>query len=654
MILYGNESSFLSDISELHIVVNQLSSSINHVVLQLIRQLKRRDKLRNRMEKNCDIITAYLQAISPKRSQDTRLRFSIDPPRNDTGYTQWHDAMRMVARLQEGIPQDFRRRLWLSLANNYVDSRQIKWYDVERKCFSGTINTTDEELGQQILKDLHRTGCSLFCGDYAEENQAVLKRVLLAFARWNKRVGYCQGFNMLAAIILGVMLGNESDSLKVMVFLVEGVLPDGYFGENLRGLSIDMAVFRELLRLRLPELSAHLDMLQQDGADTQGTTYEPPLTNVFTMQWFLTLFSTCLPKDSVLRIWDLIFLEGNEVLLRTALALWDSLVDRILAVQSADEFYCIMGVLAREMAEFSSSDTNDLLKTIVEVAPFPFPGLHELREKYTYSLTPWSQSVVSVAKKGLRLIYSDDDDSDSEIKEMTVATAFGLGNMKSPRSRRNSCARSQSSSPASSEDRRNLDVISLTKQYKKLRERQKQAQILWNDTTRKIKDGAQKIAPTSVNQLIITEVNPRSKIAEIETKPDGPLIMRTHFSSVRLQPQEKSKISEKRQHEKGKNISFRRSFSNENSSSSGSTELCDDDDVPRLSDLDSPSKSPAKSPSLQHTSRRVDDVMKENLEILNRLRRSNSSDSDTKYFSPFPIDRNQQKLNYIRSSMERK
>ncbi|KAK2724605.1 hypothetical protein QYM36_001186 [Artemia franciscana] len=123
--------------------------------------------------------------------------------------------MRMVARLQEGIPQDFRRRLWLSLANNYVDSRQIKWYDVERKCFSGTINTTDEELGQQILKDLHRTGCSLFCGDYAEENQAVLKRVLLAFARWNKRVGYCQGFNMLAAIILGVMLGNESDSLKV-------------------------------------------------------------------------------------------------------------------------------------------------------------------------------------------------------------------------------------------------------------------------------------------------------------------------------------------------------------------------------------------------------------------------------------------------------
>ena len=48
------------------------------------------------------------------------------------------------------------------------------------------------------LKDLHRTGCSLFCGIDAEANQLMLKRVLLGYARWNKTIGYCQGFNMLA------------------------------------------------------------------------------------------------------------------------------------------------------------------------------------------------------------------------------------------------------------------------------------------------------------------------------------------------------------------------------------------------------------------------------------------------------------------------
>lgn len=35
------------------------------------------------------------------------------------------------------------------------------------------------------------------------------------FIRWNKDVGYCQGFNMLAAIILEVMDKSEADSLKV-------------------------------------------------------------------------------------------------------------------------------------------------------------------------------------------------------------------------------------------------------------------------------------------------------------------------------------------------------------------------------------------------------------------------------------------------------
>jgi TBC1 domain family member 30 len=119
-----------------------------------------------------------------------------------------------------------------------------------------------------------------------------------------------------------VMDRNEADSVKVMILLIEGVLPESYFANNLRGLSVDMAVFRELLRMRLPRLSNHLDMLQTEAA---GGGYEPPLTNVFTMQWFLTLFANCLPQNTVFRLWDLVFLEGNEVLLRAALAIWTSL-----------------------------------------------------------------------------------------------------------------------------------------------------------------------------------------------------------------------------------------------------------------------------------------------------------------------------------------
>lgn len=53
--------------------------------------------------------------------------------------------------------------------------------------------------------------------------------------------------------------------------------------------------------------------------------YEPPLTNVFTMQWFLTLFATCLPNQTVLKIWDSVFFEGSEIILRVSLAIWAKL-----------------------------------------------------------------------------------------------------------------------------------------------------------------------------------------------------------------------------------------------------------------------------------------------------------------------------------------
>lgn len=56
-----------------------------------------------------------------------------------------------------------------------------------------------------------------------------------------------------------------------------------------------------------------------------GGGVEPPLPDVFTMQWFLTLYATWLQRESLLRIWDLILLDGNEILLLTALAIWDML-----------------------------------------------------------------------------------------------------------------------------------------------------------------------------------------------------------------------------------------------------------------------------------------------------------------------------------------
>ena len=65
-----------------------------------------------------------------------------------------------------------------------------------------------------------------------------------------------------------------------MVYLVDYVLPKEYFAHNLRALTVDMAVFRTYLSMKLPKLSAHLVKLQQDARDdTTGGNYLSLLLN---------------------------------------------------------------------------------------------------------------------------------------------------------------------------------------------------------------------------------------------------------------------------------------------------------------------------------------------------------------------------------------
>ena len=176
------------------------------------------------------------------------------------------------------IPCLFGFQLWENLADRYLQERGLDWNRVLAKCRS-LENPRDEDIADQIDKvqeeassylycvlcdksvfhvsynllfpsfsemiyegfdldrffmllllwllfqDLHRTGCTGFSG----AKQAVLKRVLVAYAKWNPQVGYCQGFNMIGAMLLQMTQGNEPLTLKIFVFLIEGVLPQGLY-----------------------------------------------------------------------------------------------------------------------------------------------------------------------------------------------------------------------------------------------------------------------------------------------------------------------------------------------------------------------------------------------------------------------------------------
>lgn len=143
---------------------------------------------------------------------------SINALNATSDFNQWLHAMKMVARLPGGTPPEFRRKLWLALADRHLHTSGIDWNKEQAKCLSSeTWLDDDEELGAQIVKDLHRTGSSLFSGPNGNINQAKLKRVLLGYARWNPEVGYCQVKKNISAyfnihsIFHVISINNRSD-----------------------------------------------------------------------------------------------------------------------------------------------------------------------------------------------------------------------------------------------------------------------------------------------------------------------------------------------------------------------------------------------------------------------------------------------------------
>ncbi|ETN72993.1 TBC domain protein, partial [Necator americanus] len=335
---------------------------------------------------------------------DSKLRFSLEPPTVHEGVDEWKRAMRIMARLPGGIPDIFRNRLWSTLGELHILSAGLDWEQICQSSFSEQVQPDDIEIHSQILKDLHRTGWS--------------------------------GFD------------DEKKLKQVMIFLIEHVLPRGYFDQSLRALSVDMTVMKDLMLQRVPTTIEHLEYLK----NSSGSEYEPPLPNIFSMHWFLTLFATCLPRDCVMRVWDALMLQGSEILLRTAIALWSKMSRKILRTSTADEFYSLMGKLCKELAEMDEEEQNHLMTVVYTMADFPYPGLAELREKYTWNIHPLSATFKLFRKSVTDILHEDDSDGEP------------------------SC------SPCSGRRRKDAptwsDLRELQKRYALIKQRQKQAKVI--------------------------------------------------------------------------------------------------------------------------------------------------------------------------------
>ncbi|CAH1133310.1 unnamed protein product [Ceutorhynchus assimilis] len=203
--------------------------------------------------------------------------------------------------VRKGIPADFRAACWMSISGaDRLKSGTAMTYQQMRKA---NINS---QIIETIKIDLPRTFPDNIFFLNEESLPSMLYNVLATFAHQNSEVGYCQGLNYIAGLIL-LATKDESTTFWLLKTLVEQILPK-YYIRTMSGLLTDLEVLNELVKKSEPIVHRHILNVGMPWA--MGTT-----------KWFICIYADVLPTETVLRIWDCLFLEGSKILFRVALAL---------------------------------------------------------------------------------------------------------------------------------------------------------------------------------------------------------------------------------------------------------------------------------------------------------------------------------------------
>uniref|UniRef100_A0A3B4VJN9 TBC1 domain family member 1 n=1 Tax=Seriola dumerili TaxID=41447 RepID=A0A3B4VJN9_SERDU len=139
--------------------------------------------------------------------------------------------------------------------------------------------------------------------------QLSLYNLLKAYSLLDPEVGYCQGLSFIAGVLLLHM--GEEDAFNMLKFLMYDVGLRKQYRPDMIILQIQMYQLSRLLHDYHRDLYSHLEQ-QEIGPSLYATP------------WFLTAFASHFPLGFVARVFDMLFLQGSEVIFKVALSLLGS------------------------------------------------------------------------------------------------------------------------------------------------------------------------------------------------------------------------------------------------------------------------------------------------------------------------------------------
>lgn len=204
-------------------------------------------------------------------------------------------------RIRRGVPTQFRWEVWKAavkfnsspLTLQSTKDRYTFLYE-RQNCWSHLIS-------------IDTTRTFVAHTDFASDQQAALQRILNAYANLNPDVGYCQGMNFIAGLLL-IVSKSEYEAFWMFVHLMEDGKLNAFYMEKFPLLHRYLRAFDLLMEETLPELREHF-------------IAENVHPVVYLHQWFLTLLINCLPFQTVLLIWDVIMCDGPPIMLAITVAI---------------------------------------------------------------------------------------------------------------------------------------------------------------------------------------------------------------------------------------------------------------------------------------------------------------------------------------------
>jgi len=282
--------------------------------------------------------------------------------------------------LSGGVAASERRRLWWHLAR--VGALQRLWEarileehaakaasEVEgpqsrRSAGDGCLSAFDilarrslpEGLLGEIERDVHRTLPTHphFRGEHGSQGRGDLLRILRASAAAEPGVGYCQGMNFVAAVLL-ISLGSADDAFWMLIAMLEGYNFRCVFAPGVPLLPLRVFQFSGVVRERLPKLWRHL---QNEGFSL----------DIFAHQSVMTLFAYSIDPDFLPHAWDVFFFVGWKAVFRMGLGLLAGLQPRLLEM-TVEQISKHMHQCRRHL-DHDEGDTRDVERLLCGLLQF--------------------------------------------------------------------------------------------------------------------------------------------------------------------------------------------------------------------------------------------------------------------------------------------